>query len=374
MPALSLILCSRNDQYMGNSCWRLTTALKYVAQKIHELGREKDVEVLVADWGSEVPLRDVLELSPAAARIVSFISIPPAIARGLRKDSPFPEVLALNAAARRARGEYIGRIDQDTLIGRRFLKFFFDVYEGRRQLDVPLNSALLFANQRMLPYRFGVRCPSFSVVNRFVNWFGRFLTVENALSSAPFYSAGVGIWLLHRTLWSKCGGYDERMIYMNGMETNMILRLLQKHPIVNLGKLVNYDFYHLEHYHPWVIRKSSTHRNVNPHLPFSRPEGLNPNGDSWGLREYPLQILFPKKLGELPTMDTAKSRVELLSFIMTMLHAGPQIVWDTLALSVRDAYIKWTRRARIAAHTIGGKPLRTWPGLVRKLWAEKNLA
>ena len=118
---------------MGNSRWRLTTALNYVAQNVEEFGREGDVEILVADWGSEIPLREVLQLSPAAARIVSFIVIPPEIAHPLQKDSPFAEVLALNAAARRARGEYIGRVDQDTLVGKRFLEVFFELYEGRQQ-------------------------------------------------------------------------------------------------------------------------------------------------------------------------------------------------------------------------------------------------
>src|SRR5437867_6244589 len=93
-PALSLILCSRNDQYMGNSRWRLETSLNYVAERVHESGRERDVEILVADWVSEIPLQEVLQLSPAAARIVSFILIPPEIARPLQKDSPFAEVLA----------------------------------------------------------------------------------------------------------------------------------------------------------------------------------------------------------------------------------------------------------------------------------------
>src|SRR5882672_5606856 len=94
IPIISLILCSRNDQYMGNSRWRLNTTLNYLAQRMDELGREKDVEIVVADWGSTIPLREVLELSPAAARIVSFLLIPPGIARDLQKDSPFPEVLA----------------------------------------------------------------------------------------------------------------------------------------------------------------------------------------------------------------------------------------------------------------------------------------
>ena len=106
-PALSLILCSRNDNYMGNSRWRLETTLNYVADQVEALGRTKDAEILVADWGSDIPLRDVLRLTPAAAQIVSFILIPPELARALQKDSPFPEVLALNAAARRARGLYI---------------------------------------------------------------------------------------------------------------------------------------------------------------------------------------------------------------------------------------------------------------------------
>ena len=115
--------------------------------------------------------------------------------------------------------------------------------------------------------------------------FSRLLPRENSRSQTPFYFAGVGIWLLHRNLWSECGGYDERMIYMNAMESNMIIRLMKKYEMVDLGKLTDYNFYHLEHYHPLVIRKTSTHRKVNPHLPFSQPDSLHPNAESWGLRD-----------------------------------------------------------------------------------------
>ena len=126
-PVLSLILCSRNDQYQGNSRWRLETALNYVAQKVEELNRGTQVEVIVADWGSQVGLHEVIRLSPAAAKMVKFLHVSSDVAKSLQKDSPFPEVLALNAAARRAAGEYVGRIDQDTLVGKKFLKTFFIV-------------------------------------------------------------------------------------------------------------------------------------------------------------------------------------------------------------------------------------------------------
>jgi hypothetical protein len=141
---------------MGNSRWRLQTTLNYVAEHVQSLGREKEVEILVADWGSEVPLQEVLQLTPSAAKITSFVLIPSDIARQLQKDSPFAEVLALNAAARRARGAYIGRIDQDTLAGRRFLEVFFELHGGQRKLEIPLDRALLFSNVRMVPISLSV--------------------------------------------------------------------------------------------------------------------------------------------------------------------------------------------------------------------------
>ncbi|MBM3777712.1 MAG: hypothetical protein FJW23_05655 [Acidimicrobiia bacterium] len=287
MATLSLILCSRNDQYMGNSRWRLQTALDYAARRAHELGRANDVEILVADWGSETPLRDVVRLGPEAGRMVRFLHIPPAAARRLQRDSPFPEVLALNAAARRAGGDYIGRIDQDTLVGGRFLRMFFDLVEGRRHLDVPVATALLFANQRMVPYRFTSRCPDLPLVERCIRSFGPRLPVELS-PRRPFHAHGVGIWLAHRDLWHECGGYDERMIYMNDMEINMIERLRRRHVLVDLGRIVDYDFFHLEHYSPLQPRRSSTHRRVNPSSPFDRTDVINPTGADWGLARLPL--------------------------------------------------------------------------------------
>jgi hypothetical protein len=262
MCILSLILCSRNDNYMGKSRWRLQTTLNYVADHVESLGREKDVEVLVADWGSEIPLQEVLQLTPSAAKITSFVLISSDIARQLQKDSPFAEVLALNTAARRARGTYVGRIDQDTLVGRRSLEVFFELHEGRRKLEVPLDRALLFSNVRMVPYRFAVRSPSLRAVKGFVAKFRRRLKID-ITSRHPFYWYGVGIWLVSRDIWHACGGYDEEMLHMNGMEINMILRLLPKYPIVNFGEMTDCDFYHLEHYHPFVPRMSSVYRKVN---------------------------------------------------------------------------------------------------------------
>ena len=158
-PVLSFVLGARNDEYMGNSRWRLEDDLELLGASVRALGLERSAEVVVADWGSEVPLRGASRLTSDAAAITSFVLVPPPLALELQGDSPFPEVLAMNTAARRASGEYIGRIDQDTLVGRRFLETFLRLYQGTEDLPVPLESALLFSQRRDVPYGSQRRAP-----------------------------------------------------------------------------------------------------------------------------------------------------------------------------------------------------------------------
>jgi Glycosyl transferase family 2 len=391
-PVLSLILCSRNDQYMGNSPWRLQTALNYIAQNVHELNREEDVEIIVTDWGSEIPLHTVLQLSPIAARMVSFVIVPPALARAVQQDSPFSEVHALNAAARRVNGQYIGRIDQDTLVGKHFLKMFFEFFEESRQLSVSLNSALLFANRRDIPYRFAHHCPSFWSVDQYIRWFGRSLVVENHMKNYKpqlFYCSYVGIWLLHRDLWYECGGYDERLIYMNEMESDMAARLMGgKHKMVNLGILVDYDFYHLGHYHPNAIYQASAHRQVNTKKWHEldeewSPTVLHPNSEDWGLIQYHLAVMRYSSNSTL--FNKGLHGCTILKwpfFILLLMTTGMQMVWDVLDRSLREKleaakrgftyFVRtWGHRTRLVWKTIRGQPLITWKRLLLELWMDK---
>src|SRR6185295_3083804 len=74
-PRLSLILCSRNDEYMGNARWRLQTTLNYIGVQAAKLDVPNAVEIVIADWGSGQPLREALALDPLAADIVSVVTV-----------------------------------------------------------------------------------------------------------------------------------------------------------------------------------------------------------------------------------------------------------------------------------------------------------
>jgi len=380
-PVLSLILCSRNDAYMGNSRWRLETALNYVGERVHALGREEDVEVLVTDWGSHVPLREVVALEPAAARIVSFLTVPPAVAHDLQKDSPFPEVLALNAAARRAHGDYIGRIDQDTLVGERFLNLFFELIERKRTLGAQgatPETAMFFANRRSIPYRFAAASPSLRCVTRFVRVFGQRLAVwrANPIAGDVFWTSYVGIWLAHRNLWHECGGYDERMIYYNWMETEMICRLARKHTMVNLGELTCDDFYHLEHYHPTTKPLGRRRPMKNAEVKLTAPhEVLHPNSAAWGLLEHPLtrQPSASAPMAGRPAVRNQPFR-ETVAFIAAMGLLAGGMVSDRAVVLLTVQYRIARRRMQVVLRELRSQPITDWANAAWRLWNMRSAA
>jgi hypothetical protein len=368
VPVLSLILCSRNDEYMGNSRWRLETTLNYAADQVEALGRADDIEILVADWGSEIPLREVLRVTPAAARLVRFMLIPPTVARALQKDSQFPEVLALNAAARRAKGKYIGRIDQDTLVGRHFLQVFFDLYEGRRTIEAPLDRALLYSNRRAIPYWFAVRCPAYPHVAKFIRVLGHRCSLDT-LSNREFWTYYVGIWLVHRNLWTECGGYDERFIYYNWMEVEMIMRLRQRYALIDLGKIVDYDFYHLGHRNPRVrfARSAFGHRaNIfrldprDPTLPYC------PNSDTWGLANIKLDLDDGLK-SFLPQERWSDNLV----FAGLLFGTAMQLLLDKTYVLFSQSLV-WLKRAMKAWAILRGEHPFRWPRILMELWANRR--
>jgi hypothetical protein len=157
---------------------------------------------------------------------------------------------------------------------------------------------------------------------------------------------------------------------MNDMDIDMVTRLMSKYPLIDLGKLVGYDFYHLDHYHPRGSRSSSTHRTVNTQRPLP-PMGFQPSGDGWGLADFPLEL----------TSQTPEQRQRIQAGRRTVLDV-PIFVFLSLYTAVRTGvdrliypfYPIWKRRAAIAWATVRREPVVQWPWLLRKLWLERPSA
>jgi hypothetical protein len=283
LALLTLVLCSRNDRHAGNSVWRLETTLNYVAHQLESLGCESDLEVIVADWGSETALREVLHLSPIAARITRFLEVSPRLAAELQQDSPFAEVLANNAAVRRASGAFIGRIDQDTLVGASFLDRFLSGLRESASARQRWSEQFLFVGRRSIPEAFARTTPAFADIVRYVERFGRHLPREGRLQS-PWFDAPVGIVIFSRALWEEYRAYDERLIYWGFMEADLGLRAAMTRGVYDLEREIGLDFHHLSHSRAWF---APTQRIMNLRR---EPSVEVPNDADWGLASIDLPL------------------------------------------------------------------------------------
>ena len=301
-PLLSLILCSRNDSYMGNSLWRLGTSINLALENAKQANFLEKLEIIVSDWGSVVPLSDVLNLIPDAKGCVNFVHISPEIAQIEQRDSKFPEVIALNAAARRAKGQYIGRIDNDTIVGMEFFESFSKLHMRNPLEDIDLKDSFLFVERKSVPYRITKLSLPESQIKGFIGFFKNNFQLETATNwGREFWWSPVGIMMFHRDIWYACQGYDERLIHWGWMEGDLALRLGQRHQVVEFSKFVGHKFYHLEHYSNLTEYKdrngAATPRKKNE----PKFEGLqySLNDENWGLNNHNIKT-YPYKKSFLP--------------------------------------------------------------------------
>jgi hypothetical protein len=286
---------------MGNSRWRLETSVNLALLNAKEANFLEKLEIIISDWGSEVPLSEVLSLVPEAKEKVSFVHIPAEIAQKEQKDSKFPEVIALNAAARRASGEYIGRIDNDTIVGKEFYSKFKNCIDNKGNLWFKPENVFMFVERRSIPYRISHKSFPLFYIEKYLKWFGEKLKVESAREwSLPFWWSPVGIMIFHREIWDNSNGYNEKLIYWGWMEGDLALRLAQKHHLIDFKDHVGNHLYHLEHYSNLIDYKDrngpATPRKKN--TPVFEELKYSENDENWGLFDYRIvksQYDYPKE-------------------------------------------------------------------------------
>lgn len=361
---LSLILCSRNDNYMGNSLWRLQTTLNITAQNAVAAGIADQIEILVADWGSERWLSQDLHLTPEAAAITSFIQFPAEVAAEAQKDSPFSEVHPLNAAARVATGEFIGRIDQDTIVGEKFFARLPALVSDQAGFDGSAKTNLFFSQRRDIHTVSVSHSPSANRVVRLLEHFGDRLRICSHLlpGTDRYWTTGVGIWLLHRDLWHECRGYNETYIYRNEMEVEMANRLMQKYPMNNLGPYMNYSFYHLGHER---VVEGAQGRKVQP-MPNHTPDvtgNLAVNDANWGMPDHPIQPIqiSPSKVKETTLSNSSGSTTSAL-----------KLPWDIIA-TIIPILIYVFKRATLISLLTEGHGFATWRAAFGLRYRPRNL-
>jgi hypothetical protein len=291
---------------MGNSKWRLETSINLSIIHAKEAGFLDNLEIIVTDWGSEIPLSSVLNLVAFAEKTVKFIHVSNSLAKSLQKDSKFPEVIALNAAARNASGQYIGRIDNDTIVGTEFFEKFNRIASGKQSVWFKPSNAFMFIERRSIPYRYSSKSYPISYTYNYIKTYGSKLEIESARDwGYPFWWSPVGVMVFHKDIWKESRGYDEKLIYWGWMESDLALRLGKKYLLIDFKDVAGNFLYHLEHYPSLTFYKD---RN-GPATPRQKNKvkisGLNftVNNENWGLYSHNLKLNSYKAKDILDVMN-----------------------------------------------------------------------
>lgn len=287
-PQISIIIPAKNDNFMASFNYRLESTLNYLAQSLDILGRLSDVEIVIGDWGSEVPLYKELVLTEQARAVTRHIIIPPAVAKQAQKDSEFPIVLVQNTTIRRCLGDYIMQTDSDVLFPPKFLQGIFDLIEGRTEVHIDPAKALLGSKRRHIPWNVVSSQLPLSMLDRFIH------EKDHLCSSDEPWEYGfcaTGMMMMHRNLWAESSGYDESLIHWGWMEIDLGFRMTQKYPWYDVTDELGITLYHMEHYNPKEGERKNLSRKRNP---TERPSHFKPNPENWGLRDAEiLEFRYP---------------------------------------------------------------------------------
>ncbi|CAK0771002.1 hypothetical protein CCP3SC5AM1_700003 [Gammaproteobacteria bacterium] len=232
---LSIVLCGRNDNYLGDFKYRIQTAINYVGMNCARAGVKDDVEIIVVDWNSDEPLSQTLQLLPDTHEICRYIVVPPEFIRihypGGRR---FHIEAAVNVGLRRANSHYAIMIPADILFTESTLANLVAVLKGKRKIIFDPRRTTICLDRKMLPWQIVDKQPTIDQWDRYIQLCGRHLFHDRYWIGVD---GGYGGLLLHRDLWWECQGFDENNTGWGNSDLDWGLRMGQKYPRVSLEPL-----------------------------------------------------------------------------------------------------------------------------------------
>lgn len=292
---LTLATHGRNDNHMGNFKYRLSTCINSMARHLQGLGRLEDIEFLVTDWNSEVPLCEALPLSPEAARICRFVIVPPEVARAKHRPGQVYNVpCAMNVALRRAGGEFAAILCADTVFPGYSVRLLLELLDGRTPIPFRAEQCLFLFGRKRIPWDVVNREPGLDELEEYMLIEGGQAGLMRGL---PGLGVSVSAQMMHSSIWRACRGFDEELSFWGWSDAELTLRVCQKYPWIEAMSL-GIDSFELDHY---AAQESAL--KVRRENPRRIHEGFSVNDEDWGLGSFALDIRgAEKRMAAVPVL------------------------------------------------------------------------
>jgi hypothetical protein len=284
---LSICMSGRDDDYMLDFRYRITTTINHLARSIKNLRQQDKVEILVTDWGSHVPMSQTLELSPEVAEVCRFIYVSPDVIRATQEGKDdFHAPRAFNVAIRRAKGQFIMLYNADTLIQEYPFAQVLRLLNGEIPLPVSVERTYFMMPRIDVPWQFLQRHPNLEQWDRYLLLSAKSTPLEPTTFSS---FGGAGALLTSRFLWKALRGGDERYSGWGWTDNDLGMRVSINYPWLSLSTYGVF-LHHMGH-KPHSGRRQHAWNNPNP---WHYNPVLHVNDKDWGLGGYELEKQAPQ--------------------------------------------------------------------------------
>ena len=285
-PLISFVTHGRNDGFMGDFAWRVSTCINQIARNFATLGRLGEIEILVGDWGSEQKtLREVMTLEPAARHVTRFCTVPPAVAARLNRDGDYGYSPAANIPIRRASGKFIFSMDSDAWMPLKTAEYLLQIAGGQNPTGEDLDNTFFWASRQHIPYPYIATSPSIEQLNRYMVEQRDKLFWTGKCDVKDFKGGAVAIFG-KRELFHAIRGYNEALVHWGWHDIDIHLRMVMSFKAADLWEL-GAEMFHMEHYPQRGIPVAGG-RKETPHIVPTRQVV---NDEDWGAINDPIPVL-----------------------------------------------------------------------------------
>ena len=346
---ISFVLCGRNDSYLGDFKYRITTAINYLCRNVKKIGRLKDIEVIIVDWNSEISLAKEICIAKEINEVCKFIYIPPAIASKYNPNSrPFNDSVAFNVGIARADGEFILMMPADILFSVTSLYNLFLLLDKKSNTVFDLNKTMMNISRKYIPWQIVEKKPCLFEWDRYLQLHNKYL--DNS-SYCPGLCHGMGAILMNNSLWKKAQGLNENLKGWGGNDVDIGLRINQFYPSINL------DYFGINLYD--MQQRPEERQTIIADNPNIIPISIEAGNLNWGLKNYKLET--QRAYCSQDTMD------DLTNNRSKIIYKDKEIILSHLAKSSIYNYI---------LHNLSLIPLiklkNEWACLYPLTWYTKN--
>jgi len=273
---LSILIPGKNDNFRKSNRKSLKLNLEQTIFNLKKIN-VNDVEVILCDWGSEIPIiYDIIESKHDNFKCVY---VPPNIAKKYNRNSNYSIVHPINTAFRRSSGKYVIFWDSDCFVP---YDDFEMLYSFVKNIDIKNNMNFYWGSRHNIEFKNYEEVKTSEELIK--NLKENNISSHEPLNSEKFMGTSISI-LMNRNLWEDSTGWYEELIYWGWQDIEFHRRLENKYKYG--GDLFDYNikFYHLKED---KIQSNLSHRLENPWL---NAKNFKANEESWGLNDEKLEII-----------------------------------------------------------------------------------